>query len=271
MIDNKIIITLVGLLTAVMAICKLNIGNPTEQYVPGNLKSTSVSTRSDKNIATQRMKNKEVRTGKSFCNNNIKYYSAPEYNGKSGGSTATMMTHKSAKKYANEVESFCEPQATTSPKSSYDSKNFSGPIVTGEYANTTFGPNSEPQQLPVGNMSDPLLELDPTSGEIITYTRQIYANGSGRNRDQGDPIRGDLPIIPRQGDWFVPSANPQLDLRRGGANVLFGASESGNKLNDLIITSSGGTDTTVGGTNVAGLYDITMDEPIVGPAIATFL
>lgn len=282
MFDSKFIFTLVGLIVAVLAICKFNIGNTSEQFMGINkMKSVAKDMRPYHNHATQAMRNRETRSGKSFCHNNISFVSDPEYK-QAGTATANLNKGLSTTTYhgkkasgadmANQVENFFMPGSSPEEYSGeYASMNTSGPVVTGEYAGTTFGANAGPQSLPAGNMSDPSMEVDLATGQVVTYTRQVYANQGGRNRDKGDPIRGDLPIVPRQGDWFVPSANPQLDLRRGGANMLFGATEAGNKLNELITVSSNGTDTTVGGANVAGLYDISMAEPIMGPDVVSIL
>ena len=61
-------------------------------------------------------------------------------------------------------------------------------------------------------------------GEIqpVIYDRFIYANKKSRLYSQGDSIRGDLPIIPAQGNWFVPSVTPHIDLRDGALNVMGG-------------------------------------------------
>lgn len=107
-------------------------------------------------------------------------------------------------------------------------------------------------------------ELDQASfltqdGEMkqpIVYDRYMYANRNSRLRGQGDPIRGDLPIVPISGNWFIPSAaagnNANQVLQQGAMNVLGGVNnETNNALANLIYNSSGGAETTIGGVDMA--------------------
>jgi hypothetical protein len=93
------------------------------------------------------------------------------------------------------------------------------------------------------------------NGEIqqpIVYDRYIYANRKSKLRAGGDPIRGDLPIVPDSGNWFTPSVHPNIDLQQGAINVLAGVDNTTNKqLANLIYNSSGRADTTIGGVNMA--------------------
>lgn len=119
-------------------------------------------------------------------------------------------------------------------------------------------------------------ELDQASfmtqdGEMkqpIVYDRYMYANRNSRLRGQGDPIRGDLPIVPISGNWFVSSwgQNPQLNLQQGAMNVMGGVNnETNNSLANLIYNTSGGTDTTIGGVDMA---QTNMSHQVYGAASA---
>ena len=58
-----------------------------------------------------------------------------------------------------------------------------------------------------------------------TYDRLIYAPAMSRTYFSGDPIRGDLPIMPDPGQcgWFKSQyANPATGLQAGALSVLFG-------------------------------------------------
>lgn len=92
------------------------------------------------------------------------------------------------------------------------------------------------------------------NGELkqpIIYDRYIYANRHSRLRALGDPIRGDLPIVPNSGNWFVPSVHPNIDLQAGAINVLAGVNnETNHQLASLIYNSSGGGETTIGGVDL---------------------
>ena len=59
------------------------------------------------------------------------------------------------------------------------------------------------------------LTADGEMKQPIVYDRFIYANRHSRLRETGDPFRGDLPIVPHSGNWFVPSVHPNIDLHAG--------------------------------------------------------
>lgn len=98
------------------------------------------------------------------------------------------------------------------------------------------------------------LTADGELKQPIIYDRYIYANRHSRLRALGDPIRGDLPIVPNSGNWFVPSVHPNIDLQAGALNVLAGVNnETNHQLASLIYNSSGGGETTIGGVDLEPL------------------
>jgi hypothetical protein len=112
---------------------------------------------------------------------------------------------------------------------------------TGAVPTDTVMESTTPFLTPDGEMKNP-----------IVYDRYIFANRSSRLRSQGDPIRGDLPIVPQSGNWFTPSVHPNIDLQAGALNVLAGVNNDTSKqLANLIYNSSGNADTTIGGVNMA--------------------
>lgn len=123
--------------------------------------------------------------------------------------------------------------------------------------------------LPVGTMTT--IDAEGNVNEPVVYQQFLFANQKSRLRSQGDPIRGDLPIVPSEGNWFSVHPNVNLDLQEGAMNVLGGVSNSTNSaLTQLINNESGNT--TIGGVNLsnvnmtpqysgnysAGLRDITV-------------
>ena len=74
--------------------------------------------------------------------------------------------------------------------------------------------------MPVGDMTT--INAAGETVQPVVYDRFIYANRNSRNRGQGDPIRGDLPIVPCQTGWFRPSVHPNIDLQEGAMNVMGG-------------------------------------------------
>lgn len=89
------------------------------------------------------------------------------------------------------------------------------------------------------------------SQQPIIYDRFMFANRSSRLRSQGDKFRGDLAIAPINNGWFNVSVQPNIDLEQGAMNVMAGINnESAQKLADLIYTTSGDYKTTIGGVNM---------------------
>jgi hypothetical protein len=113
-----------------------------------------------------------------------------------------------------------------------------------------------------------LMSDDGQIVQPIIYDRYIYANKNSRQRGAGDPIRGDLPIVPVSGSWFIPSqaSSPGLNLQQGAMNVMGGVNnETNNALANLIWNSSGGTETTIGGIDMAKTM---MSHQVYGAAAA---
>jgi hypothetical protein len=95
------------------------------------------------------------------------------------------------------------------------------------------------------------LTADGELKQPIIYDRFLYANRHSRLRSQGDWFRGDLPIVPNSGNWFVPSVHPNIDLNAGAINVMAGVNnETNHQLASLIYNSSGGGETTIGGVDL---------------------
>jgi hypothetical protein len=95
------------------------------------------------------------------------------------------------------------------------------------------------------------LTADGEMKQPIIYDRFLYANRHSRLRSQGDWFRGDLPIVPNSGNWFVPSVHPNIDLNAGAINVMAGVNnETNHQLASLIYNSSGGGDTCIGGIDL---------------------
>jgi hypothetical protein len=85
----------------------------------------------------------------------------------------------------------------------------------------------------------------------VIYDRFMVANRNSRLRSQGDPIRGDIPIIPRTGELFAPSVQPNLDLQQGAMNVMGGFdNDTAKELANLIYDTSSGAQQTIGGKDL---------------------
>lgn len=141
--------------------------------------------------------------------------------------------------------------------SSYANGNYNEMLAAGVASN-----DSDNSMVPAGSY----LTADGELKQPIIYDRYLYANRQSRLRNLGDPIRGDLPIVPASGNWFTPSVHPNIDLQAGAINVLAGVNnETNHQLANLIYNSSGGGDTTIGGVDMTRMN---MSNQIFGATAA---
>lgn len=105
-----------------------------------------------------------------------------------------------------------------------------------------------------GGENPSFLNANGEMTQPIVYDRYLYANRKSRLRALGDPIRGDLPIVPNTGNWFTPSVQVNRDLMEGALNTMAGVNNETNKqLANLIYNASGGGNTTIGGVDMASV------------------
>ncbi len=102
--------------------------------------------------------------------------------------------------------------------------------------------------LPAGDMTTVnALGIEETP---IIFDRYMYANQRSRLYGLGDPIRGDLPIVPCNTGWFQVSVHPHIDLRDGAMSVMGGVhNDTNNALHELQNAASGGLLHTLGGVD----------------------
>lgn len=113
--------------------------------------------------------------------------------------------------------------------------------------------------LPMSDMSQ-TIGPDGTVQNPVIYERHIYANQKSRLRAHGDPIRGDIPVVPVFFGNSDVYPNPQTDLQTGAMNVIGGFDNSTSKaMAALLAVSSGGSTkgNQVGGIDVSREYNIT--------------
>lgn len=123
--------------------------------------------------------------------------------------------------------------------------------------------------LPVTGM-DQINQLGEETS-VINIDRLIYANRNSRLRGLGDPIRGDLPIVPCQAEWFRPSVNVATDLQQGALSVMGGMDgHQQTALTNLINSQTRGTTTTVAGINTAAAYNVTGDHSLADVSVTSF-
>jgi hypothetical protein len=109
-------------------------------------------------------------------------------------------------------------------------------------------------ELPVGTMSTMDGAGNLNQVVMVQHIMPMNNKASSRLRSQGDPIRGDLAIVPCQSGWFSVYPNIARDVQEGAMNVLAGAGgggESYNKLMNLLVNASGGSVSTLGGVDLS--------------------
>jgi hypothetical protein len=109
--------------------------------------------------------------------------------------------------------------------------------------------------LPIGTMSS--MDGAGNMDQVVMYGRLMVSTSksSSKLRSQGDPIRGDLPIVPCQSGWFSVYPTISRDLQEGAMNVLTDVApgSSYNNLMNMLVTSTGGAQNTFGGAVLSQL------------------
>lgn len=268
MFDGKFITTLIALIVAVFAICNMN---------------TSKSVSSMENFIPHRVQKMERIVAKSTNDavNGI-FYATPGYQSMLSPRFNSYSTTSHTSGYlpeagnlaldptTNNMTSQCQASTFNNMVESFDGQDNMVESVDGQHTD-----DSSPVQdytdvtemIPVETMAS--LNADGTLNQPIVYDRMIYANRNSRLRSQGDPIRGDLPIVPCSADWFRPSVHPVIDLQQGAMNVLAGTdNETTQALSQLVNASSG--ETTIAGVNMAGSKELAINGPMATVQVTSF-
>lgn len=117
------------------------------------------------------------------------------------------------------------------------------------YSESSFPASAS--SLPVSDMTQMSAAEQNGMPAPVVYDRFVYANRNSRLRSQGDPIRGDLAVVPCEGGWFRPSVQPNIDLQQGAMNVMGGTTnDTANSLANLIYSTSGNSQSVIGGINM---------------------
>ena len=321
MFDNKFLITLIGLIVAVVAINNIKSkdediiegwwGNPSKTYkvdVVGaqNLKQAKLgnftSLGQNRNLNNSKITQQTVLNAENaeFYNNsgkkgdfftvpgtfqsqlparmsNVDYGANIRYNMPSRENLAVpvhpinpltfggMASRENFRNRRNVKEDFCsscgEDSGTPSCAKGGEPLSYHGGVIPTEpnYASGNFmdatnnaysgGDAYSEGTLPPSDMTD-ISSNDINGEQTVVYSRLMVVNRNSRGRALGDPIRGDLAIVPCDSDWFRPSANPHVDLQQGALNAMCGVNnEQGQSLDKLIYDSSGLTESALSGIN----------------------
>lgn len=112
------------------------------------------------------------------------------------------------------------------------------------------------------SLSDSLPQLTMTSvaadGDVtqtVNYDRLIYATAKSKGYGQGDPIRGDIPVVPCNRGYFTPLAafNPASTLNAGALAAMGGIGNTSAQQTYSLIQAYAGGQTDYGKSSFAGL------------------
>ena len=121
--------------------------------------------------------------------------------------------------------------------------------------------------IPVGDMTT--VNAMGEAVQTVVYDRLIYANQKSRLRGQGDPIRGDLPIVPCAAEWFRPSVHPNIDLQTGAMAVMGGMDNETNQQMAALIANTS-ADASVSGVSMASLKNMTTGSQLADLNVTAF-
>jgi hypothetical protein len=296
MIDNKFLITLIGLVIAVFAICNFKTAEATnsrENFL-GNLPSMKTKVLSQVNTPNGNyslpmnshlmgtsgpQKGDTYHTGGTFQSmlsprfSNESYGANIRYNTPSYDHMAVPNNPLGLSKMARENYSGCGKGGAKGynpeldGQAGYTNGDYSDVASSAGYGNTGQQEAEYPDtmsMIPVGDMTTINAAGDVQSP--VVYDRHVYANRNSKLRGLGCHLRGDLPIAPCSGEWFRPSVQPHIDLQEGALNVMGGFdNETNNALSKLMFHSSGGADQTLGGIDLNNTNMSNQFSTSIGP------
>lgn len=281
MFDSKFVITLIGLLVAIFAICNINVSQVSKIHENFGM-NPSMAWKVDRTVAASPQAAQKgdfysvPGTYQSILNprfSNVDYGANIRYNMPSNENQASPCNPLTFGNMAREnygcgktEDSKSNNVGVNPTEPGYAAGNYNQ-VLDAAYSGASYPEVSA--TLPVGDMTT--LNSAGETVQPIVYDRYIYANRNSRLRSQGDPIRGDLPIVPHASEWFRPSVHPSIDLHEGAMNVLGGhQNETSNSLSELIYTASGNANTMIGGVNMSNQLSGSMSAAGRDVAITAF-
>jgi len=129
-----------------------------------------------------------------------------------------------------------------------------------------------PVSLPMGTMESTSGSPLGSGGdhvEPVILTRTVFAQKKSRTQGQGDPIRGDLAIVPHSTGWFQSSINnPLQDLQQGALFAMAGQNMQNSK--DMAALINLGTiNTPIAGVNLSNSELTSMGATALGGDLIT--
>ena len=271
MLDNKFLFTLIGLIIAVIAICKSDFSsnkisenfwsNSVGRSIVANQTATTNGKVTALPLNIPAMMGRTPNPGINFFQpvnldasiaprfGNVQYGANIRYNMPSSKNLAvpcnpipipvSVISKMATNNYTKENYG-CENKNDSSlPQISEDSN----------YVDALNSPNYS-ASLPISDMS--VLSSDGTVSNVIISNQLTFANKKNRLWGLADLIRGDLAIAPCTGNWFQVSANPATGLNAGALASIGGYdNESMQNTVKLIHAASGNTNSTMAGMDLS--------------------
>lgn len=240
---NKFMIALIGIVMAALFVCKQNpaivegyLNFPlTVKRVQGN-----VGAKSQAYCQQQSLKPKENYIGNGLGTSAVAktlLFTQPTYKekfipprfqtGLPGTMKLRLQEDQLAVPYSStSVEGFkgseryCSPDGNGVPvgggpsvQSDYTAGNYAHELIGGD-AEEGYEEDGEDDETNEGQKAE----------DVVNMNRFMFTTARrGIGYGQGDPIRGDLPIVPCGPAWFRPSSDPSRDLRQGALAVMGGS------------------------------------------------
>ena len=247
MLSSKFIITLVGLLAALFAICNMNFQESTVEGFwggPGRRWKTIESVHRP-GCAPQATRGNLIGglNDDSFIKTPaFQSLLAPRFD--NTGMTPDIRHSPPAERHM--ASRPCDPLSMGNMAQENYSSN--GVNESNSYAQSLHAqePANVLSALPVGNMAS--INAEGVGTNPVVYNNFVFANQKSKLRQHGDPIRGDLPIVPCKSGWFSVHPNVNLDLQAGALATMGGVgNQTALATAQLIRAASGGIDTPTAG------------------------
>ena len=272
MLDSKFLITLVGLLVTVLAICKTNMSPSTNegfwnsgvQYTTKTMveaQGTDGSVHAIKGNYYPALQQKNFLSYPSFQSqlsprfSNTQYganikYNLPSHKNMAAPCNPLDFGNMAKEGYSSNYSVANCGEGVTQGSGDQGSSSGSSDSLSALSHGPSYMGEMNGDLMPIGTM-DAVNDLGDTVQPII-YERLMSANlGGSRLRAQADVIRGDLPIAPSQGQWFNVHPNFQRDTQQGALNVMGGHDNDTSKaLSAMMHSTSMGTHTIHAGMDI---------------------
>jgi len=287
MLDSKFLFTLVGLIVAVMAICKTNFNTSIKENFWGNsgtpfqpLAQAIQTNGKGKTWAVKDNTQAMLASGKFISYPSFQSNLSPRFSSTGYGpyinydapAYKNQAVPYDPKGYGDMVKenyscSSCDTNCSTGNcETSGNPTGLPGsgvaappPVDYINAANNMYEQHGEEAMstLPMSSMET--VGIDGNSEQVLNLSRYTFGMQKSRLAAQGCWLRGDLPIANCPTGWFSPAVNPAVDLKTGYLNVAGGNyNETANSLAELQYAVSGGVKKISSGVDLGNEFASTL-------------